>query len=215
MNLAEDPTNRLMQTQLLHRSGVAVKVSRCWLVSLLYIPCLRIQQRSVASNYPLFHQPLYATQSPLLEGLSRRGMTAKGTYFASNNKTPCSSNAHAMDRLDIICNRLCPQDQALLLLRLWLALKWTQPKYESGMSLRPLQVQEALRQICWTPETLHLPNCSPVLDAACHLLFSGPRVRMGLHEGVPARIQPHITTGRADYFGKLVNRFAYISTASI
>lgn len=75
----------------------------------------------------------------------------------------------------------------------------------------PLQVQEALRQICWTPETLQLPNCSPVLDASCHLLFSGPRVRMGLHEGVPARIQPHITTGRADYFGKLVNRFAYAS----
>ena len=76
--------------------------------------------------------------------------------------------------------------------------------------LGPAQVQEALHQTCWTPDILQLPNCSPVLDASCHLLFSGPRVRMGLHGGVPARIQPHITTGRADYFGKLVNRCACI-----
>ncbi|KAK9843188.1 hypothetical protein WJX74_008421 [Apatococcus lobatus] len=57
-------------------------------------------------------------------------------------------------------------------------------------------------------DVMKLPNCSPVLDASCHLLLSGPRVRMGIYNGVPARIQPHITTGRADYFGKLVNRAA-------
>ncbi len=33
------------------------------------------------------------------------------------------------------------------------------------------------------------------------LRFRGPRVKAGLYEGPPTRVNPHTTTGRADYFG--------------
>ncbi|KAK9862877.1 hypothetical protein WJX84_010365 [Apatococcus fuscideae] len=39
-------------------------------------------------------------------------------------------------------------------------------------------------------------------------MYAGPRVRMGIYEGAPLRIQPHTASGRADYFGRLVNRAA-------
>jgi len=35
----------------------------------------------------------------------------------------------------------------------------------------------------------------------------GPRIKMGIYEGVPTRVAPHTTTGSADYFGPLVNRY--------
>lgn len=45
--------------------------------------------------------------------------------------------------------------------------------------------------------------------------FKGPRVRIGLYCGVPTRVVQHSTTGRADYFGPLVNRAArYCHTAA-
>lgn len=45
--------------------------------------------------------------------------------------------------------------------------------------------------------------------------FRGPRVRIGLYRGIPTRVVPHSTTGRADYFGPLVNRAArYCHTAA-
>ncbi len=33
------------------------------------------------------------------------------------------------------------------------------------------------------------------------VLFRGPRVKAGVYQGVPTRVGPHSTTGRADYFG--------------
>ena len=33
---------------------------------------------------------------------------------------------------------------------------------------------------------------------------AGPRIKMGLYSGVPIKVVPHTTTGRADYFGTLV-----------
>ena len=41
-----------------------------------------------------------------------------------------------------------------------------------------------------------------------NVVFRGPKVKMGIYAGVPTRVVPHTTTGRADYFGPLVNRAA-------
>lgn len=70
-----------------------------------------------------------------------------------------------------------------------------------------MQAQEALLQVHWEPDVLQLHHCCPVLSQD-RLLFVGPRVRMGMYEGTPVRIQPHTSSGRADYFGVLVNRCA-------
>eukprot|EP00775_Hariotina_reticulata_P012686 gene12686-12816_t len=83
-----------------------------------------------------------------------------------------------------------------------------------------LLVQEALMEVNWSDRVLSLPGASEVLSAASGddvptLHFRGPRVRIGLYKGVPARITPHSSTGRADYFGQLVNRAArYCHTAA-
>ena len=69
-----------------------------------------------------------------------------------------------------------------------------------------LQAQDALLHLHWDPDILQLDYCGPVLDRNDQLLFAGPRVRMGVYEGVPLRVQPHTVSGRADYFGRLVNR---------
>lgn len=38
------------------------------------------------------------------------------------------------------------------------------------------------------------------------VVWVGPRARMGICEAIPNRVVPHTTSGRADYFGPLVNR---------
>ena len=38
------------------------------------------------------------------------------------------------------------------------------------------------------------------------VVWVGPRARMGISEAIPNRVVPHTTSGRADYFGPLVNR---------
>ena len=35
---------------------------------------------------------------------------------------------------------------------------------------------------------------------------SGPRVKIGIYQGCPTKVCPHASSGRADYFGALVNR---------
>ena len=42
----------------------------------------------------------------------------------------------------------------------------------------------------------------------------GPRVRMGIYEGVPQSICPHSTSGRCDYWGPFVNRAARFANAA-
>ena len=68
------------------------------------------------------------------------------------------------------------------------------------------QAQEELVHEVWTDEMLKLQGCKAVRGANSELLFSGVRVKMGVYEGVPTKLMPHTTTGRADYFGPLVNR---------
>ena len=64
----------------------------------------------------------------------------------------------------------------------------------------------------WGEEVLKLPACRVVYGEKKEMLFHGPRVRMGMYEGVPTRVCPHTTTGRADYFGPLVNRCSILLT---
>lgn len=73
---------------------------------------------------------------------------------------------------------------------------------EVAEALSLLQVQEVMMQGTWGPELLELPNCQVQLDSGI-MIWNGPRVRMGVCEGQPASISPHITSGRADYFGPL------------
>ncbi len=57
-------------------------------------------------------------------------------------------------------------------------------------------------------QALELPKADEVFDDNNQAIFRGPRVRMGIYRGRPTRIVPHTSTGRADYFGPLVNRAA-------
>lgn len=63
----------------------------------------------------------------------------------------------------------------------------------------------------WGEEVLRIPSCKVLYGSKRQMLFQGPRVKMGLYEGVPTRVCPHTTSGRADYFGPLVNRYVGFS----
>ncbi|KAK9848400.1 hypothetical protein WJX84_011206 [Apatococcus fuscideae] len=68
------------------------------------------------------------------------------------------------------------------------------------------QLQEVLLDFPWDPHILKLQNCQPMTNAENQLLCAGPRISMGLYQGLPSRVEPHRTSGRADYFGPFVNR---------
>lgn len=55
-----------------------------------------------------------------------------------------------------------------------------------------------------------LPHCQAQVGGRQGLIFIGPRIKMGIYEGIPTRIAPHTTTGSADYFGPLVNRYTVL-----
>ena len=59
----------------------------------------------------------------------------------------------------------------------------------------------------WREDVLTLPHCQAQVGVRHGLIFIGPRIKMGIYEGIPTRIAPHTTTGSADYFGPLVNRY--------
>ena len=42
----------------------------------------------------------------------------------------------------------------------------------------------------------------------------GPRVRMGIYEGLPTSVGPHTTSGRCDYWGPFVNRASRFANAA-
>ncbi|GLI61993.1 hypothetical protein VaNZ11_004564, partial [Volvox africanus] len=72
-----------------------------------------------------------------------------------------------------------------------------------------LMLQEIVMEVAWTPSMLCLPGMQEQLHPLTGaVLFKGPRVKAGLYAGVPTRVGPHPTTGRADYYGPLVNRAA-------
>lgn len=70
-----------------------------------------------------------------------------------------------------------------------------------------MQVQEEVLKVHWREDVLSLPKCQAQVGRNQGLIFIGPRIKMGIYEGIPTRIAPHTTTGSADYFGTLVNRF--------
>ena len=71
-----------------------------------------------------------------------------------------------------------------------------------------LMAQQVLQDLSWPAAVLELPGAEEVCDQLGNVVFRGPRVKMGLYRGAPTRVMPHSRTGRADYFGPLVNRAA-------
>ena len=69
-----------------------------------------------------------------------------------------------------------------------------------------MQVQEEMLKVHWREDVLSLAQCQAQVVRNQGLIFVGPRIKMGIYEGVPTRVAPHTTTGSADYFGTLVNR---------
>lgn len=69
-----------------------------------------------------------------------------------------------------------------------------------------MQIQEEMLNATYSDDVLCLPNCGITMDDCMQYLWRGPRVRMGMCEGAPQCISPHGSSGRADYFGSMVNR---------
>lgn len=61
-----------------------------------------------------------------------------------------------------------------------------------------------LLRVCTQDTVRHA--CSVHLVCYLQILFQGPHVKMGVYRGRPTGVSPHVTTGRADYFGPFVNR---------
>ncbi|CAG9465129.1 unnamed protein product [Pedinophyceae sp. YPF-701] len=71
-----------------------------------------------------------------------------------------------------------------------------------------IRLQEALVQAPWPEALMDIPGFEVELDKYGKLLFRGLTVKIGIFEGRPVKVEPHKITGRADYFGPLVNRAA-------
>lgn len=69
-----------------------------------------------------------------------------------------------------------------------------------------VKVQQVLLEGAWSDKVLALPGCGPALSSSMEVVWVGPRARMGICEAIANRVVPHTTSGRADYFGPLVNR---------
>ncbi len=74
-------------------------------------------------------------------------------------------------------------------------------------SIVAIKVQQLLLEGAWSDKVLALPGCGPALSSSMEVVWVGPRARMGISEAIPSRVVPHTTSGRADYFGPLVNRY--------
>mmetsp|Transcript_28503 Transcript_28503/g.80429 ORF Transcript_28503/g.80429 Transcript_28503/m.80429 type:complete len:495 (-) Transcript_28503:268-1752(-) len=74
-----------------------------------------------------------------------------------------------------------------------------------------LNVQEELLELEWSPEVLSHPSCETcVLNGA--VKFRGPRLNVGMSYGSVLKKVPSKLTGRADYFGPLLNHAARIKS---
>ncbi|KAK9788833.1 hypothetical protein WJX73_006132 [Symbiochloris irregularis] len=71
-----------------------------------------------------------------------------------------------------------------------------------------LMVQDSMLRGSWSTDILALPTCQLEIDASSLVIWNGPRICMGICEGEPSLVCPHSTSGRADYFGPVVNRAA-------
>ena len=105
---------------------------------------------------------------------------------------------------DILTGRLCP-----------IALTWLCRAVPS-QKLRDFEYKhsEMVLQAPWHPEVLELPPTAEVCGPDNLLLFRGARVKLGIYRGQPESVVPHTSTGRADYFGTMVNRAARMMAAS-
>eukprot|EP01025_Chloroclados_australasicus_P040045 TRINITY_DN41664_c1_g1_i2.p1 TRINITY_DN41664_c1_g1~~TRINITY_DN41664_c1_g1_i2.p1 ORF type:complete len:361 (+),score=34.23 TRINITY_DN41664_c1_g1_i2:61-1083(+) len=71
-----------------------------------------------------------------------------------------------------------------------------------------LAFQQLIMYMDWPQLVLDSPFFAEEYDENRTLVFRGPRVKIGIYQDVPTEVEPHSTTGRADYFGPLVNRAA-------
>jgi class 3 adenylate cyclase len=75
-------------------------------------------------------------------------------------------------------------------------------------------LQLALLRVQWPLALLSSPLGAEVLDESGDVVFRGLSAKVGLYKGDIARIIPHRSTGRADYFGPPVNRAARFLSAA-
>jgi hypothetical protein len=77
-----------------------------------------------------------------------------------------------------------------------------------------LLVQELTMYLPWSQNVLMAKGCVVEYDIRGKLVFRGPRLKMGMCQGVPQRVMPdHL--GRADYYGPSVNQAArYMDAAA-
>ena len=72
-----------------------------------------------------------------------------------------------------------------------------------------------LGHISFLSASTNCAQCSLCLLWDMQILFQGPHVKMGVYRGRPTGVSPHVTTGRADYFGPFVNRFGALLIVSV
>lgn len=86
-------------------------------------------------------------------------------------------------------------------------------------------VQAALLELPWADRLLSLPGFGPTsppeigrswgeMNFQIKYIFRGLKIQMGIEYGLPSEIIPHRSTGRADYFGTIVNTTARIAKAA-
>jgi len=69
--------------------------------------------------------------------------------------------------------------------------------------------QAALLQVAWPEEILYHPSCQ-TWQMGSRIIFHGPRLSVGMAHGTVIKKIPNPSTGRADYFGPLLNHTARI-----
>eukprot|EP00899_Mesostigma_viride_P016099 jgi/Mesvir1/24490/Mv21845-RA.1 len=83
-------------------------------------------------------------------------------------------------------------------------------------------LQDGLMDLPWPEELLSEEAASEVVkavgpDADSHVtasVFRGLRMKVGMYLGIPSNIGPHATTGRAAYYGAIINRAARIAATA-
>ncbi|KAG2379277.1 hypothetical protein C9374_007416 [Naegleria lovaniensis] len=75
-----------------------------------------------------------------------------------------------------------------------------------------MQIQKDLLECQWTNDMMAFPDMQPVVWNG-HVVYNGPRVRMGIHYGSDIQAQFDPTTRRYDYFGTTVNKASRVARA--
>lgn len=75
-------------------------------------------------------------------------------------------------------------------------------------------IQEKLLDFNWDPQLLQRPGFEEQKDGEGRLMQRGLRVSIGVAFGYPHYMMPHPNTGRADYFGPIVNLCARVKQAA-